>query len=484
MTEQETLQKAYVTFGLEHGSSFEVVKRRYKRLIMVWHPDRFPTVEGKQDAEEELKRINDAKDKLFAHFERNHKASGSCACRDQAGAAQGWQGASRNSQGAGAGPGPGKRRTTQENDREEAEAKRRSEERARQAAAEASEKDRKAREAAAAATAQRQTVEDALTQQKRLQEEKLRWKLSVGLCAAWLALSFYGWAGTGIKEWWHDVTWKWERDHPSTPAPNTNQTNTDQNSGGNTYVPPYERVPGQDQSSWQQQYDRDQKRRDEEAERQKKQDIYDTRMAIDRYQKTIAHCTSEIAKVDAQVADPSVSDYEKNKSISFQNAQRGYLAEAQSNLAEAQRRFTELTGRPASEANTTDWSPNASPTIAPNNVNESVQPSTISPFSRSSPNLFPSNTNTGSGSNFGLSSPSLNNWTPTSGTNQGFSSPLGTQSNLAPSGDLSTVRTRARDFLNPAAPTNSNGDVKPFLKDIPVFKRASPNLFVPNNSNR
>lgn len=63
----------------------------------------------------------------------------------------------------------------------------------------------------------------------------------------------------------------------------------------------------------QQQHDQDQRRRDEEAEKQKKQDIYDTRMAIDRYQKTIAHCTSEIAKVDAQVADPSVSDYEKEQ---------------------------------------------------------------------------------------------------------------------------------------------------------------------------
>lgn len=472
MTEQETLQKAYVTFGLEHGSSFEVVKRRYKRLIMVWHPDRFPTSEGKQDAEEELKRINDAKDKLFAHFEKNHKESGNCACREQAASAQGGASSNRSSQGAGPGPGPGKRRTTQENDREEAEAKRRSEERARQAAAEASERERKAREAAAAATAQKQTVEDALTQQKRLQEEKLRWKLAVGLCAAWLGLSFYGWAGTGIKEWWHDVTWKWERDHPSTPTPDPNKINTDPNPGGNTYIPPYERAPGQDQSSWQQQHDLDQKRRDEEAERQKKQDIYDTRMAIDRYQKTIAHCTSEIAKVDAQVTDPSVSDYEKNKSISFQNAQRGYLAEAQANLAEAQRRFTELTGRPASEANTTDWSINASPTIAPSSVNSSVPPTTVSPFSRSSPNLFPSNTSTDTSSSFGLNSPSLNKPASPNGSDFGLNSPLGSQNKFTPGGDLSTVRIRARNFLNPSSPPTSTGQVNPFLKDIPSQQKA------------
>lgn len=461
MTEQEVLRKAYVTFGLEQGSSFEVVKRRYKRLIMVWHPDRFPTAEGKQDAEEELKRINDAKDRLFAHFEKNHKDLGSCACREEAGAAQGGQGGGRNTQGTGAGPGPGKRRTTQENDREEAEARRRSEERTRQAAADAAEKDRKARDAAAAAAAQKQSVEDALTQQKRLQEEGLRWKIAIGLCATWVGLSFYGWAGAGIKDWWHDVTWKWERDHPSTPAPNTNQTNTDQNSGGSTYIPPYERVPGQDQSSWQQQHDLDQKRRDEEAEKQKKQDIYDTRMAIDRYQKTIAHCNQEIAKVDSQLADPMVSDYEKRKSSGYQNAQRGYLAEAQSNLAEAQRHFTELTGRPASEANTTDWSPNASPTITPNNVDSSVPPSTVSPFTRNSPNLFPTNTNTTStGTDFGLNSPSLNNSSSLqSNSNFELNSPR-----LTPNADLSTVRIRARNFLSPAPPADSANQVNQILK--------------------
>jgi curved DNA-binding protein CbpA len=36
----------------------EAINRRYKRLIMVWHPDRFQNVEGKADAEEEFKKIN------------------------------------------------------------------------------------------------------------------------------------------------------------------------------------------------------------------------------------------------------------------------------------------------------------------------------------------------------------------------------------------------------------------------------------------
>jgi len=367
MTEQEILQKAYVTFGLEYGSSFDAIKRRYKRLIMVWHPDRFPNAEGKQDAEDELKRINDAKDKLFAHFEKNHKESGSCSCREQpkaSGASD--SGANRGGQSGttGPGPGPGKRRTTQENDREEAEARKRNEERARRAAAETAERERQAREAATAESAHKYTFEDALAQQKRLQDERLRWKLAMGLCAAWIGLSIYGLAGVGIKDWWHDVTWKWERDHQ--PAqPQVNNTTPEKT----PYIEPYNKFPGGNQATWQQQQEADQRHRDEEAERKKKQDIYDTRSALDRYQKTIDHCNAEIAKVDAQLADPSVSDYEKNKSVSYQNAQRGNLAEAQANLAEAQRRFTELTGRPASEANLTEWGPNSSPTIRPSGSN-------------------------------------------------------------------------------------------------------------------
>jgi curved DNA-binding protein CbpA len=370
MTEQEILQKAYVTFGLEYGSSFDAIKRRYKRLIMVWHPDRFPNAEGKQDAEDELKRINDAKDKLFAHFEKNHKESGSCSCREQPKTSSGNDSSTnRSSQGGGTGqgPGPGKRRTTQENDREEAEAKKRNEERARRAAAETAEKERQAREAATASTAHTYTFEDALTQQKRLQEERLRWKLAMGLCAAWIGLSIYGSAGAGIKDWWHDVTWKWERDHQPV-QPQVNNTAPEKT----PYIEPYNKFPGGNQTSWQQQQEADQRRRDEEAERKKKQDIYDTRSALDRYQKTIDHCNAEIAKVDAQLADPSVSDYEKNKSTSYQNAQRGYLAEAQANLAEAQRRFTELTGRPASEANLTEWGPTSSPTITPSGSNSNT----------------------------------------------------------------------------------------------------------------
>ncbi len=75
---------------------------------MVWHPDRFPTDDGKKDAEEELKQINNARDNLTNHFEKNHKANGACACKPTVGAAP----KSNAQSGARSGPGPGKRKTT------------------------------------------------------------------------------------------------------------------------------------------------------------------------------------------------------------------------------------------------------------------------------------------------------------------------------------------------------------------------------------
>jgi hypothetical protein len=58
------VDRAYYVLGLEPGASIDVILRRYKRLVMAWHPDRFPTESGKKEAEEELKKINNAKTTL------------------------------------------------------------------------------------------------------------------------------------------------------------------------------------------------------------------------------------------------------------------------------------------------------------------------------------------------------------------------------------------------------------------------------------
>lgn len=243
MTDEEKLQKAYFVLGLEPGSSLDAINRRHKRLIMVWHPDRFPTEEGKKDAEEELKKINNAKDDLKNHFEKNHKASGSCACKSSPGSST--QGSNQGSARSGQGPGPGKRKTTQETNREEEEAQRRSRAREAKAAAEAAEKERQRQEAASAAAAQKQTAQQAAEQTKLLEDERLRWKVTLCIGAAWLGLSLFGWIGTSIKAWWHDVSWKWQNSNSSGSSSNNSSSNTQPQQ---QYVPPYERPPTQSNS--------------------------------------------------------------------------------------------------------------------------------------------------------------------------------------------------------------------------------------------
>jgi hypothetical protein len=230
MTEEEKLKKAYFVMGLEPGAALDKITRRHKRLIMVWHPDRFPTADGKKEAEEELKQINNAKDDLKNHFENDHKASGPCPCKPPGSTSQAGQSSGHT------GPGPGRRRTTQETDNEEAEAEQRSKAREQQAAAEEEEKRRQKQAAESPQTAQ-PTAQQAADQTKLLEDERLRWKVSLCLGAAWIALSLFGFVGTGLKAWWHDFAWKWESDH----APRQQSTTPPQSN--NTYVPPYQRSP-------------------------------------------------------------------------------------------------------------------------------------------------------------------------------------------------------------------------------------------------
>ena len=233
MTEQEKLQKAYFVMGLEPGAPLDKITRRHKRLIMVWHPDRFPTADGKKEAEEELKQINNAKDDLKHHFEKEHKTSGPCACKPSPGSTSQTGQSSGHS---GPGPGPGRRRTTQETDNEEAEAERRSKAREQQAAAEEAEK-RRQKQAAENPQPAEPTAQQETDQAKLREDERLRWKVSACLGIAWIALSLFGFMGTGLKAWWHDFSWKWERDHaPQQQSSPPQQIN-------NTYVPSYQQSP-------------------------------------------------------------------------------------------------------------------------------------------------------------------------------------------------------------------------------------------------
>lgn len=228
-------------------------------LILVWHPDRFPSEEGKKDAEEELKKINNAKDDLKNHFEKSHKTSGACACKPSPGGStqSSNQGSARSSQGPG--PGPGKRKTTQETNREEAEAQRRSRAREQKAAAEAAEKERQrqaAASAAASAAATQQTAQQAADQTKLLEDERLRWKVTLCIGAAWIGLSLFGWIGMSVKAWWHDVSWKWQNSNSSSSSSNSSSPSPGYRPSSQTYIPPYQQAPTQNYSptQWQDPY--------------------------------------------------------------------------------------------------------------------------------------------------------------------------------------------------------------------------------------
>ena len=200
------IHKALAVFQLEPGTSREAIQRRYKRLTKVWHPDRFQSAEDKHEAEEELKKINNANDIFKKHFESAHKTTG-CECQKPAATG------STDQRTHGPGPGPGPHKKTA--DDMEAEAKRRDEERRRKAAAE--EAARKAAEQKQQQdqqnTAPNTNFEYARKQQEELKWNKLRWQIAAGEAALFIGLCIFGNVGHGVKEWWHDFSWKWERDH-------------------------------------------------------------------------------------------------------------------------------------------------------------------------------------------------------------------------------------------------------------------------------
>lgn len=206
------LHKAYAVLGLEPGSSLDAIMRRYKRLIMVWHPDRAPTAEHQEFAEEELKKINNAKDALTKHFAAGggHRAAG-CDCQPGQATASG---GARSAGSAGPGPNYQRSKTSDEKYWEEQAAKKRDAERKAREEQEANSK--RAQQAYQQKTAQ-QTMESAMQQQSARSDERLRWQISIGLILAFIGLEVFGSMAIGAKKWWHDFSWQWERDHAPKP---------------------------------------------------------------------------------------------------------------------------------------------------------------------------------------------------------------------------------------------------------------------------
>lgn len=200
------IHAAYQKLGLHPGDDFDLTKRRYKMLVLVWHPDRMTTDEGRKLAEEELKNINNAFDCLKKHFESAHLQGPACECQpaqksnQQAEARDNQkQGAHGNGQTgnshANSNPGGYQREQTAyekwaEQEARAKEAERRRAEETAAALKEALEKARQAAEAQAAAAAAAKAK--AQTAVMPMTEEQLRWRISIVLGIIFLFLLMGG----------------------------------------------------------------------------------------------------------------------------------------------------------------------------------------------------------------------------------------------------------------------------------------------------
>ncbi|MEH2072247.1 MAG: DnaJ domain-containing protein [Nostoc sp.] len=68
MRDDFDINHAYEILGLEPGASPAQLKRAYRKLVKIWHPDRFFEQKQKQEAEEKIKKINAAYNKLKSEY--------------------------------------------------------------------------------------------------------------------------------------------------------------------------------------------------------------------------------------------------------------------------------------------------------------------------------------------------------------------------------------------------------------------------------
>ncbi|MEA5515571.1 J domain-containing protein [Nodularia sp. UHCC 0506] len=64
MRDRFDINHAYEILGLTPDASQGQVKQAYRQLVKIWHPDRFPDSQQKQEAEAKIKEINVAYNKL------------------------------------------------------------------------------------------------------------------------------------------------------------------------------------------------------------------------------------------------------------------------------------------------------------------------------------------------------------------------------------------------------------------------------------
>ena len=345
------LHQAYIDLGIPVGSSLEAIESRYKRLVMAWHPDRYPNEEHKREAEEELKKINNAKDLLKDHFKGSqHKETGACDCRAGVGSSEQAQSAR---QPGSSGPAR-KAKTTAESKREESEAQFRDDERSKRAA----EEERQQAEQAAK-QAHEETIKTAFSQESQRNTEPLRWKICIGSAAVSILLMFVPGlaylveqpilAGQNVIYGQHG-----ESEQGRKLSEDWRNYQNDKAQVASTLIP--QLSGSSDTTSWRPPFISKDRSADyfsnqayqelvvkvEEKKKQHAMDVYKARSDVDRYQKAIERSQSVLVEAEAKLANPNTGLPQQRMAQMDQESHRRYLQENQDSLKAAQQHLDEL----------------------------------------------------------------------------------------------------------------------------------------------
>jgi hypothetical protein len=251
------LHKAYQALGLEPGAAFDIIKRRYRRLALVWHPDRMSSADAKREAEDELKKINNNFEKLRKHFESEHKSGPSCGCQPAAAgpppnSTQNKSSNQNNNPNSSSGPSEAERKRQEE----EATRKRTAEREKKEADEEAA---RRAVQAAQSAQQKQQAADEAIKNEALRKEEVLRWKCTLVIAITFVALIGYCWVGCAARDLVHWTGKQWDefqsqfKPKQEPPATLPSYAPPESSPPIQRYIPPYERDPCRNPGSWRQQ---------------------------------------------------------------------------------------------------------------------------------------------------------------------------------------------------------------------------------------
>lgn len=345
------IHKAYQVLGLDPGAPFEAVRKRYKRLAFIWHPDRMTNDEGRHEAEEELKMINHHFDALRTHFDRGHREGAGCECQPTSTSSREWNTSSAST---GTSSQQSHDWEAEQKSKQGEEARRAREERCRQEqqAAWKAQQDRQAAEAA------KNAMQGAEQIRLRHQQEQLRWRIAAAIALTYLLVLASSWLIGGAKQFIAGIqtVGQSQPTKNATATPGSSEepeavSTTNTSAGTDSYLPPEYHIPGKDFAWCRKFYDEEGRRLHERQEQERLQDISNAKNEIDRHQKAIDACNSSIADIQVKLWDPDISSFDKQKLQVLLEFRQITLAAEKTGLQSAQEKLRDLeTARPAQTA--------------------------------------------------------------------------------------------------------------------------------------